>query len=42
MKFVSVLILIIPLIYCREIYYDDFKYSPTESDFIDYGSLKVS
>lgn len=37
-----VLILIFPLTFCREIYYDDFKYSPTESDFINYGSLKVT
>lgn len=34
-------ILILP-VFCRDIYFEDFEYAPTESDFMDYGSLKVS
>lgn len=41
MRLLSILILFFTAICCREIYFDDFEYSPTESDFIDYGSLKV-
>jgi hypothetical protein len=33
---------LLSLVFCREIYFQDFEYFPTESEFIDYGSLKVS
>lgn len=40
--FSTIIFILIPSVFCREIFFEDFEYGPIESDFINYGSLKVS